>query len=219
MLVNHPALRVTALALLLSTAAAIPAFAAPSGQEPASEGPPSSTLNVNSSGQIVSETPDTSETPPAMNNPNAPYAAPQAEQAQQGSMHPGYHHAMMTHGNGAAMKQEVESRIKTLHAKLRITPNEEGAWNDVAQAMRDNEATISGLIHERHHSAANMTALDDLQSYQQISQAHADGLKKVTAAFTPLYESMPDAQRANADKVFSGFEGHGAIHHIAKKSQ
>src|ERR1700722_11607127 len=37
------------------------------------------------------------------------------------------------------MQEHVENRIKTLHTKLMITPDQESAWNDVAQAMRDNE--------------------------------------------------------------------------------
>jgi periplasmic protein CpxP/Spy len=106
------------------------------------------------------------------------------------------------------MAQKVEDRIKTLHAKLNITSTEEAAWSDVAQAMRDNEASIGTLIHERHKNAETMTAVQDLEAYQKIAQAHADGLQKVADAFSKLYDGMPDEQKANADVVFGHFVGH-----------
>lgn len=114
------------------------------------------------------------------------------------------------------MKQHVEARIKDLHAKLKITPDEEAAWNDVATAMRDSENNVSDLIKDRHQNATTMTAVDDMQSYQKITQAHADGLGKVIAAFTKLYDMMPDDQKKNADKVFGSFEGHEHGMHSTK---
>jgi protein CpxP len=110
------------------------------------------------------------------------------------------------------MAQEVEQRIKTLHDKLQITPDQESAWNDVAQAMRDNEASIHQAIQARYQNAKTMTAVDDLESYQKIAQAHADGLTKVISSFETLYDSMQPAQQKNADQVFGQFEGHrGAL--------
>jgi periplasmic protein CpxP/Spy len=50
--------------------------------------------------------------------------------------------------------------------------------------------------------------VQDLQSYQQFAQAHVDGLKNLTAAFSTLYDAMPDAQKKVADQVFQT-SGHG----------
>ena len=47
-----------------------------------------------------------------------------------------------------------------------------------------------------------MTAVDDLKSYSEIADAHADGLKKFTPAFEPLYAGMSDAQKKSADTLF-----------------
>ena len=69
------------------------------------------------------------------------------------------------------MTQHVEDRIKTLHEKLGITTEQEAKWDEVAQTMRDNETVIAGLIEKRHQNAQSMTALDDLQSYADITQA------------------------------------------------
>lgn len=99
--------------------------------------------------------------------------------------------------------ETVEQRITTLHASLQITPAEEAQWNGVAQAMRENAATMEKLVAtNRTTPPQNMTAVEDLRSYQQFAQAHVDGLKNLTSAFATLYDAMPDAQKKNADQVF-----------------
>jgi periplasmic protein CpxP/Spy len=105
------------------------------------------------------------------------------------------------------MKPEtVESRITKLHADLKITPNEEQKWTDVAQAMRDNAAAIEKLIaSKRAQAPQSLTAVDDLNNYQEFAQAHVDGLKNLTSSFKTLYDSMPDVQKKNADQVFQSF--------------
>jgi len=103
---------------------------------------------------------------------------------------------------------DVETRIKTLHDKLMITADQEADWAKVAQTMRDNETEIHQLIQARHQDPDSMTAVDDLQSYAKITQAHADGMQKMVTAFQPLYDEMSDAQKKNADQVFGQFEGH-----------
>ena len=110
----------------------------------------------------------------------------------------------------AAPKAErVEARIKELHAKLKITPEQEELWNNVAQAIRENAATMETLIKARRGKAGTLNAVDDLKSYSEIAEAHADGLKKFIPAFEPLYAAMSDAQKKNADTFFRA-------HHRAK---
>jgi protein CpxP len=109
----------------------------------------------------------------------------------------------------------VEQRITTLHSELKITPDQESKWNGVAQAMRDNAANMEKLVAEKRRQAPqNMTAVDDLQTYQQFAQAHVDGLKNLTSAFKSLYDAMSDPQKKTADQVFANFhktneQGHG----------
>jgi hypothetical protein len=120
---------------------------------------------------------------------------------------------------GSMMKkhgmENVEERIQTLHDKLKITAAEENDWKAVAQTMRDNESEIGQLISERHANGDAMSAVDDLQSYQKITQAHAEGLQKMISSFQPLYNDMSDSQKKNADQVFGHFEGR---HHDMKKN-
>ena len=105
--------------------------------------------------------------------------------------------------------ETVEQRITDLHASLKITADQEKSWNGVAQAMRENAAAMDKLVAtKRTTPPQNMTAVQDLQSYQQFAQAHVDGLKNLTAAFSTLYDAMPDAQKKVADQVFQT-SGHG----------
>ncbi len=98
--------------------------------------------------------------------------------------------------------EHAEARIKELHAKLHITQAQEDLWNHVTQVMRDNAKTLDALAQARSAHAQAMTALDDLKSYSEIADAHAEGLKKFIPAFEALYASMSDAQKQNADTLF-----------------
>jgi protein CpxP len=100
--------------------------------------------------------------------------------------------------------ETVEQRITNLHASLKITPDQETKWNAVAQAMRENAANMDKLIAaNRTTPPQNMTAVEDLKTYQKFAQAHVDGLKNLISAFTSLYAAMPDPQKKIADDVFS----------------
>jgi len=111
-----------------------------------------------------------------------------------------------THAAEAATStkgETVEQRIATLHAALKITPDETAKWNAVAQAMRENASNMDQLIAENRKTAPqDMSAVDDLKSYQKFAQAHVDGLKNLLSSFTTLYSAMPDAQKKVADSVF-----------------
>ncbi len=115
------------------------------------------------------------------------------------------------------MDQKVEARIKDLHTRLAITAAQEDSWGKVTQVMRDNEATMATLVQARSGNAKTMTAIDDLKSYGQIAQAHADGIQKFAPVFGTLYDSMSDEQKKNADSIFRD-RGHKAMKHMASKA-
>lgn len=98
--------------------------------------------------------------------------------------------------------ERVEARIKALHANLKITSAQETQWANVAQVMRDNAKAIEAISDQRTKNIKTMSAVDDLRSYEALAEAHADGLKKLVAAFQPLYDTMSADQKKNADAVF-----------------
>jgi len=97
---------------------------------------------------------------------------------------------------------EVEKHIKDLHAKLKITPAEESQWTSMAQTMRDNAKEVDMAIDKREAIVNNATAIDNLNAYADIVQAHADSVKKLSTAFSPLYASLSDDQKKVADELF-----------------
>jgi hypothetical protein len=101
-----------------------------------------------------------------------------------------------------------------LHTALKITPDQEAKWTPVATAMRDNSAAMEKLVaSKKSMTPANMTAVDDLMTYQEFAQAHVDGLKNLNVAFKSLYDSMPADQKKNADQVFQKFGTPGTPTH------
>jgi periplasmic protein CpxP/Spy len=103
--------------------------------------------------------------------------------------------------------ETVEQRITALHSAMKITPEQETKWNGVAQAMRENAGRMDKLVATtRTKPSQSMSAVDDLKTYEKFAQAHVDGLKNLIASFTTLYDTMPDAQKKVADKVFDTSE-------------
>ena len=97
----------------------------------------------------------------------------------------------------------LESHIKDLHAQLQITPAEETQWGAVAKAMRDSAIETDKAIDKREALVNSANAVDNLNAYGDIAQAHADSVKRLAAAFAPLYASMSGDQKKVADAVFA----------------
>jgi hypothetical protein len=112
------------------------------------------------------------------------------------------HEPGMAKAGKASKTERVEVRIKELHTKLKITPAQGGLWDNVTKVMRDNAITMEALIKARSEKATAKNAVDDLKSYSAIAEAHADGLKRFIPVFEPLYASMSDAQKKDADTLF-----------------
>lgn len=105
----------------------------------------------------------------------------------------------------SAKPETVEQRITSLKAALKITPAQESKWEGVAKAMRENASAMEKLVQEKRAKMANATAVEDLKTYQEFSQARLDGLKNLVSAFTTLYDSMTPEQKKNADNVFNSY--------------
>lgn len=112
----------------------------------------------------------------------------------------------------------VEAHIKRLHAQLHITAAQEPQWERVATAMRENAKTIDRLVRERDAKLSTMTAVENLNTYAEIADAHAEGLKTLVSAFDDLYQSMSPTQKRNADAIFRSIAEHYA-HRAASKAK
>ncbi|WP_249277624.1 MULTISPECIES: Spy/CpxP family protein refolding chaperone [unclassified Pandoraea] len=129
----------------------------------------------------------------------------QAAPMQAGAGTPGQPHLM-----NMAARSRIETRIADLHTKLHITRTQEGPWKEFADVMRANADAMTTLAQSRKDNQNRMTALDDMKSYRDLAQMHADGVTKLVPPFEALYNSMTDAQKANADAVFRSAEHHAS---------
>lgn len=98
----------------------------------------------------------------------------------------------------------IDALIDQLHEALKITAEQDPLWRGVTNVMRENAETISRLAQERAEQAQTATALDNLKSYAEISEAHAAGTKRMIPAFQALYDSMSSDQKKAADAEFRG---------------
>jgi protein CpxP len=103
---------------------------------------------------------------------------------------------------GSNVEQRVEAHIKQMHAQLRITAAEQAQWEQFAQVMRENARDMDQAFMQRAQGYPTMNAVQNMQSYEQIAEAHAAQLQKLVPAFENLYNAMPEQQRQLADQVF-----------------
>lgn len=101
-----------------------------------------------------------------------------------------------------ANEDQTESRIKYMHTKLKITTDQEAAWSRVAQVMIEEAKTMDALAQIRIEHAKNLSAVEDLKSYSEIADAHANGIKKLIPVFSDLYAGMSETQKKEADTLF-----------------
>jgi Spy/CpxP family protein refolding chaperone len=83
---------------------------------------------------------------------------------------------------------KVEEHIKTLHKGLGITPDQEAKFDTFAQTMRDQAQAMYSARENRVD--ATLSAPDD-------------SVKTLVPAFRTLYDSLTDAQKKKADKMFA----------------
>jgi hypothetical protein len=96
----------------------------------------------------------------------------------------------------------MSSYLAALHDELAITPAEEPLWTSFAGSMKDSAAQLGQAYRERRTQLPTMNALADMNSFIQLEQMRLDGLKKSSAAFAALYQTMPPDQQKVADTVF-----------------
>ncbi|HTJ94447.1 MAG TPA: Spy/CpxP family protein refolding chaperone [Pararobbsia sp.] len=113
--------------------------------------------------------------------------------------------------------KRLEDRIKELHTELQITPQQEDLFGKVADTMRSNSQHMRELYEQRMAQTQKLNAVDDLKSYGDLAQAHADSVKSLESSFEPLYAALSDTQKKAADAAFNHSGSSGAPHGMGKK--
>jgi protein CpxP len=151
--------------------------------------------------------PVTPQTPPLTSSTMAP-SSQRATSAQTTTAPSGTAHKAMPHSASAArqpgetMVSMVDRRITELHSRLHITAEQKPQWDQFTQVMRDNAKQMDEAYQQRAQKMGTMSAVDNMQSFAQIEQEHAEDMQKLVPAFQTLYASLSDQQKKTADQMF-----------------
>ncbi len=99
----------------------------------------------------------------------------------------------------------VDRRITQLHSQLKITPAQQKPFDDFAQAMRDNAQRMDQLVNEHQTMSPTATAVDQMKSYSDMAQAHAEEVSHLIGPFSALYDALSPDQKKMADQSFRQF--------------
>lgn len=108
--------------------------------------------------------------------------------------------------------RHLAGRVAYLKAELKITAQQEPAWDKVVQAMRDNvRQGRSAFDQNRASHGQAQTALTHLEMRQRFEALRAQNSEHFLAAFRPLYTQLSPDQKKSADELFASHRhsGHG----------
>lgn len=118
-----------------------------------------------------------------------------------------HHHPAMAKLSHA---QLAAGRIAFLKTELEITPAQEGQWQQVASAMRQNAQSLDQAATTlRQHRGMAANAVDRMEARSEFAKIRADNTARLLAAFKPLYASLSPDQQHTANALMGGHHGWG----------
>ncbi|GAB4443185.1 MAG: Spy/CpxP family protein refolding chaperone [Rhodocyclaceae bacterium] len=113
------------------------------------------------------------------------------------------------HGGGQHARHDPEARLRELKAELKITPDQESAWQAFA-----NQATAQATAMKAMFEAMRETmrqpegsAPDRMARRTEMMKSRLAGMEAMTAAFKDLYAVLTPEQKALADQRFGPMRG------------
>ena len=140
----------------------------------------------------------TTTAPEATTAPAAPAPATHAPAAGETAASP----APITPETSVSRRERVEARIADMYATLHITRAEEKQWSRFAQVMLDNAKGMDDLLNRNASMTAKRSALQTMQSYDEVAQLHAHNVRRLSTAFKSLYATLTADQKQAADEMF-----------------
>ena len=113
--------------------------------------------------------------------------------------------------------QWVDGRIAFMKAELKITPAQEGPWEQMATAMRQNASALDQAITNARQHRGKMDAVERIETRGELAKLRADNDARLLAAFKPLYASLTPEQQQMANQLVAPRHGghHGGWRHRA----
>jgi len=106
--------------------------------------------------------------------------------------------------------QSIDERIEALHDKLRITGDQEAAWSNLAQVMRENSTKMQARIAHWANQAGKMSAIENLRAQSDMAVETVESFRKLIPVFETLYGTLSDDQKKAADTMFDNPQGQQA---------
>jgi periplasmic protein CpxP/Spy len=107
--------------------------------------------------------------------------------------------------------QLVDGRIAFLKAELKITPQQETQWQQVASAMHENAKSLDQAITSARQNRGTTDVLQRLQIREEFAKVRADNDARLLTAFKPLYAGLSPDQQQIANQLL-GPHHHGWHH-------
>jgi hypothetical protein len=127
----------------------------------------------------------------------------------QGSMMGGGMPGMMQMMQGGA---HMDGRLAFLKAELKITPDQEKAWNDFATALRQvatksRDSRGMMMMGDMSGQASSMSPPQMLEQYEKHLIQRLDAVKTMRTALVPFYAVLSDAQKNTLAELHPMFVG------------
>lgn len=120
-------------------------------------------------------------------------------------------------------RSHVEGRIAFLKAELKITDQQNAAFNRIADVMRANDRERVAAREEMHKArealrqnanAPRPSGIERMEARQKFMTAAAAQNARALEAWKPLYAQLTDEQKQLADDLLGGGRGRfGHRHH------
>jgi len=110
----------------------------------------------------------------------------------------------MMSAQSGMMSADVEGRIATLRAELKITDAQTPQWNRFADALRNAGKSMNGMFEQMMQPATSVTLPARFERQEKMLSAHLNSLRTLKDAVEPLYAALSDAQKKLADGLMIG---------------
>jgi zinc resistance-associated protein len=88
-----------------------------------------------------------------------------------------------------------DAHIASIHAGLRLTPDQERLWPPVESAVRDMGRQMMEMRDQRRSQAAPADPLDRMARMGEMSTRRGQAMTRLADAARPLYASLSDEQK------------------------
>lgn len=115
---------------------------------------------------------------------------------------------------GVGMMGRVEGRIAFLRAELKIDDSQTTAWDEFAQALRDNAKALGDThakaIKRQESANAPVALVERLAAQEDWFTARAAGIAALRRGLDGLYAVLSDTQKQTADDLLAPHLGMGS---------